>query len=255
MTISLPAIYLCFLILCRGSALLYNFPFGSSNNVPNTVKIGLSVGLSYTLFLTLSPTTTLPLPSGYLPFLLHIGKEIMIGWAMGITLRISFAIFETAGYCIANEMGLNNSEIFNPSSEQSNNFISLMFSQLAIAIFFINGVYLDLLQCFVDSYRWSPIQELSLSSSQFLLLIPLTQNIFTVAFKMAVPLIALNLLITFAFSILGKTSPKINVFFLSFPLRILLGLSLLSFILYLCYSYITNEFARIPPTMNQITHG
>ena len=174
---------------------------------------------------------------------------------MGIVIKISFAIFELAGYFIANEMGLNNNEIFNPVSDQSSNFISLTLLQLSIALFFITGVHLDVLQCFSESYRWLPIQDLQILPSNFLLFIPLTQKIFLVGFKMAAPLIVLNFLVTFSFSILGKTSPKINVFFISFPARILLGLSLLSFILSLCYSHITKEFNYLPQTILQFTHG
>ena len=56
----------------------------------------------------------------------------------------------------------------------------------------------------------------------------------------------LNFLINFGFAILGKAAPKINVFFLSFPLRIFSGMCLLGLILYLIYSHISAEFNELP---------
>ena len=164
---------------------------------------------------------------------------------MGFVIKISFAMLEMAGCLIANEIGLNTSENFNPLSENSSTFSSVLFVQFAMVLFFITDLDKELLSCFVQSYKIIDFQT-SFQVSNLLELSNFISNIFVLSLKIAAPLMALNFLVNFGFAILGKAAPKINVFFLSFPLRIFSGICLLSLMLYLIYAHIDVEFNSIP---------
>lgn len=245
MIIPIQEIYIGMLIVCRCTALLFSFPFGNEGTTPPTVKVFLSCGLSYLLLQSLPiDPQSIPFPSNYLELFGAILKETLIGLCMGLIVKISFAIVELAGYFIANEIGINNSEILNPHTEHSNSFMSILLFQLMGVIFFTSNAYQDILQCFINSYQYLGIGLQKIQWHKFSYLIEDSRRIFTVALKIAAPLMVLNFLVTFAFSILGKATPKINIFFLSFPVRIITGICLFSLLAYLCGGYILESLAQ-----------
>ena len=244
MTIPLEPIYLWLLIICRCSGLLAGFPFGGENNgIPNTVKVLLASALSY-ITLTVTPLEV-TLPNNVFIHFFQATREVLIGLAMGFVIKISFAMLEMAGCLIANETGLNTSENFNPLTENSSTFASILLVQFAAVLFFITDLDKELLSCFVQSYKILDFQT-QFQVANLLELVKFISHIFMLSLKIAAPLMVLNFLVNFGFAILGKAAPKINVFFLSFPLRIFSGMCLLGLTLYLIYAHIAVEFNEIP---------
>lgn len=244
MIFSVQEIYLWMLILCRCGGLLAGFPFGGENNgVPGTVKVLLACALSY-IVLTITPLK-IEMPHNVFMYFFLAFREVITGLAMGFVIKISFAMIELAGHIIANEIGLNAGEMFNPLTESNTSFPGTMLIQFGIVIFFITGLDKELLRCFVQSYQILDFETSfriqNLSELSFFI-----KDIFILSFKIAAPLILLNFLINFGFAILGKAAPKINVFFLSFPLRIFSGFCLLALTIYLIYAHIASDFQQLP---------
>ena len=241
----LDQLCLFFLVCCRCGGVVAGFPIGNENNgIPMSVKALFTCCLSYLVFQFLPITFV---ASSYHAFNLCLlaTREILIGLSIGFIVKISFAMIELAGHLIANEIGLNTGESFNPITESSSSFISILLVQLACVYFFISGLDKEILYCFIKSYTVLDI-KLALSIKNFPLLIDYIQNIFLISFKIAAPLVLLNFLVNFCFAILGKAAPKINVFFLSFPLRIFSGFCLFSLILYLIAGHINDNFLALP---------
>ncbi len=244
MSLPVQEIYLWMLVICRCGGVLAGFPFGGENNgVPGTVKVLLACALSY-IVLTITPLK-IDMPHTVFMHFFFAFREIIIGLAMGFVIKISFAMIEIAGHIIANEIGLNSGEMFNPITETNSSFAGIMLIQFGIVIFFVTGLDKELLRCFVQSYQIldfeTPFRIQNLSELSFFI-----GNIFILSFKIAAPLILLNFLINFGFAILGKAAPKVNVFFLSFPLRIFSGFCLLALTIYLVYAHIATDFQQLP---------
>ena len=142
-----------------------------------------------------------------------------------------------------------------PITSQNQSTIASVLYYLGIVIVFITNAHHDLIWGFAQSLLYMPvgIEWLRLGSVDALVLE--TARVFYVGVLMAAPFISINLLINLVFAVLGRAAPKMNVFLVSFAVRILAGLFLLTTGCVLLAHYIERELGRIVPVMTNFLGG
>jgi flagellar biosynthetic protein FliR len=166
-------------------------------------------------------------------YALILFSEILIGVLIGFLLSIIFAGFQMAGEYFGVQMGFGYTEVIDPVSQSSMPVISNLKNLMGIMVFLVTGAHRVLIESIV--YSFEKIQILKFTSKVnagiFKSFEYAIGAMFLVAFKIALPVLGILILVTIAEAIMGKTAPQLNIMQLSFPVKILIGIFVLIIIM------------------------
>jgi flagellar biosynthesis protein FliR len=215
-------------------ALMSSAPILSSRSIPVRFRIALSGLVAMMVVLPGGPAPAIPTSS--LPEVGILAQQILIGLAIGFAARLIFAAFEMAGEIIGLQMGLSYAGFFDPQSGTAN-AVGRTFSTLALLSFVtLNGPLL-LIGVILNSFSVFPIhdgfaqpQGAAGSAYPWTLreLVAMGANLFATALSLALPFIALLLLVNLILGVVSRVAPQLNIFAIGFPVTLGSGLVLLA---------------------------
>jgi flagellar biosynthetic protein FliR len=119
-------------------------------------------------------------------------------------------------------------------------------------LFFLLGGHFGVLRAFARSFDFAAAGAPRFGGDAVELIVRLTANSVELGVRIAAPFIALNFLVALGFSILGRAVPRMGVFVLSFPVRVVLGLMMFAGSGALFVRYFWGEFDALPWRMLQL---
>ena len=218
---------LVFLIFVRIISVMVTAPIFGNISVPAMVKVSLSIIISYIIFLTIDKSN-IHVDLNLISLALNAGKEVITGATMGFMLNFVFQGISFASSIIGYDMGLMMAEVMNPFEDSNSNVIGELIFFGAVMIFiFINGHHY-IITAAVASFQVIPIGKFSITDASVSLLIKYAFSVFTIAIKIASPILVSFFLVHLAEGVVSKVIPNIQVFFVSQPLKLGLGFFMLS---------------------------
>ncbi len=215
------------LIFIRVSAALVTAPIFGSKIVPLIPKLFFSLVIAYVVYLTIDRNSISSVPTGWMLIILSI-KEAITGMIMGFMLQFVFWGVTYAGTLIGFDMGLTMAEVFDPSSEDNTNIIGQFLYYGAVMVFFIINGHHYVISSLKYSFSVIPLGKFTLTKPVYDLIVIYSASIFVIAVKIAAPIIVSFFLINIAEGIVSRIIPQMQVFFVTQPLKIGIGLLLLA---------------------------
>jgi flagellar biosynthetic protein FliR len=243
---AIPQFQVFLTILVRVAGIFAAFPVIGSRVVPLHVKVGLVI----TIGLILMPIVKAPvIPDD--PYLTGAGlvSEFVIGMALGLASRVIFGGIELAGEVVGHQMGLAVVQLFDPTAQAQVPLISHFQTLLASLVFLSINAHFIVVEAIADSFDLVPPFGAGLSATLAEDVIRYSQGMFVLALKIAAPVMATMLLINLLMAILGRTVSQLNVFILSFPITISIGLLVMGAAMPLTTELYQTEFQSLAGTL------
>ncbi len=226
------------LVFIRISMIMMFIPIFGSPAVPWIAKMGfcalLSIIITNSINMELSDTRSSTL-------ILSIASSFIIALSIGLIIRFIFDGIQMAGQYISYEMGFTVMNVIDPISSAQIPIISQFKQLMALLIFFaINGHHY-LIKAAVASFEYAPIGTPIFHRSVFENIIRLSGRIFLIAIKLSAPILVAMFITNLAMAIIARAMPQINIFVISFPLYIGLGLIIMGIFMPFFMKFIKNS--------------
>ncbi|MCH6255841.1 flagellar biosynthetic protein FliR [Puniceicoccaceae bacterium K14] len=241
----LGAIFVFMLVLMRITGLMLFVPLFAHSSIPVIARVGFASAFALMVFPMVEFEYVLPNSLGLL--ILWMAKELIVGLCMGLAVRMLFFMLDLAAHVLTVEIGLMPGAEFNPSSGGFNPLGSIMYF-FGMMLFLMGSEY-DILRTYINSYQVAPIGYLGVNAYSAETIVLRSVGVFKIGILIAAPVIAVNFLVNLVFAVLGKAVPKLNVFILSFSVRIICGTTVLAFSIVLIVQYVMNYLHETPEMM------
>lgn len=215
------------LVGVRITAFLFLAPPFSFNAIPARIKGMLAIGLA----LAVAPAAT----RGYHPletpeFLGALVLELVVGAVLGLLVMVVFSAVQSAGGLIDMFGGFQMAQGFDPMSMINGAQFTRLFQMTALALMFSSGAYQIILGGLTRSFTAFPLGGgIDMGAPAEALTKGITQ-MFLASVQIAGPLLVILFLADAGLGLLTRVAPALNAFALSFPLKIMLTLSLVAVI-------------------------
>ncbi|MCG6553221.1 MAG: flagellar biosynthetic protein FliR [Candidatus Magnetominusculus sp. LBB02] len=223
------------LILLRVSILMMMLPIFSSKNISPQYKVAFSVALA----VLITPLVDFKL-DGKEEIIITIVKEIVLAMAIGGAARLAFYAADMAGQLMSNGMSLSIATSFDPEFGQSAE-VARFLGILVTLLFFIMDMHHELIAVIVKSFEVLPPGQIGMAPTMIKAIFG-GSKVFTLALKLAAPVVVGMVVANLMLGLLYKAAPQINIMFVSFPIFLFVGLILMMFTLPLFFKVIAEQF-------------
>lgn len=203
-------------------------PLLNMRNVPVLVKLGFGALCSLAIMPPLEPSWNVE-SLGVLSLLAL--QEVAIGLILAFLVILVFGIVTFAGHFVDTPLGFGMASVFDPALGGQVPVFSQFYHIFAALLFLGLDAHLWLIQALQHSFRLIPFGGVLELEPTFWLVMDLIQQMFTIGIQIALPMIATILLTDIGLGIIIRAVPQINVFVLGFPIKIVVGLTVVIFAL------------------------
>jgi flagellar biosynthetic protein FliR len=212
-------------------------PFFGGGAVPGRAKIALSFALAFLLYPAMASAIPVEaVPTSFIPFLLLMLKETMIGFTIGYITSLIFYGIQSAGQMVDNMRGATIAQLQNLQLNTQASLLGQFKLQVAIVLFFsidghllyIRGLFYSFEKLPVNLYpQVGPLVVNTQLSPIVSDIIRLSSDVLLVSLQLAAPVLVCMFLTDVVFGIFNRVAPQINVFFLSISVKMMLALFML----------------------------
>lgn len=244
------ALTLFLLITARMTGCVAFNPLLGRRGVPSLVKAGLILLLTVSVFSI--TTVQVEAPSTLLGLALMFLMELFLGYVLGLVINLFFYIPVMAGSVIDMQMGLSMASTYDPASGIQVTATSTLLNVLMSLLFFAANGHHTLIRIFLVSGRVVPFGAVALGENFYEAMIQIFLECTLLGVKLAMPILAAELMGQVGMGILMKAIPQINVFAINIELKVIIGLVLIMLMLFPFSQFLLEAETQMLITLQRI---
>jgi flagellar biosynthetic protein FliR len=222
----LPIASVCSFLLAlarvTGAIVFVPIPGMSSSPEPARAMFALS------LTMALAPFWPAVAPPTVGALLALLAGEAALGLAMGLVVALLGEGFIMFGQIIGLQAGFSFASTIDPNTQADSGVLVVLAQTASGLLFFATGLHLEVVRAFALSLQTLPPGGFTMAPGAAEMVIRLGSNIFSVGLRLALPIVALLLMVDIALALLGKINQQLQLLTLAFPVKMLASLALLA---------------------------
>lgn len=228
LTLSTGTLFAFLLVLARVSGAMALVPFPGFSASVGPVRAIFCLSLTIALF----PVWPVVRVADAGPFTLAgwAAAEAAVGVGIGCVVAIVLEAFLLAGQVLGLQAGYAYAQTVDPNT-QADSGILLVLAQLSASLcFFVLGFDREILRLFARSLDKIPPGAYVFGPRAAEVLILFSSQLFSVGVRLALPVVALLVMVDVALALLGRLNAQLQLLSLAFPMKMLVALAVLSWI-------------------------
>lgn len=201
--------------------------------------------------LSLQSSPHAKMPGDWALMTMGLVSEGALGFIIGLLPRLIVSGAQMAGQLASTSMGLGSAALFDPTSGGSVADIARIYGDLVVVMFLLLGGHHVLIHALSGLNSTLVPGTFVVSDQHIGSIIDVSSAVFESGVLISAPVIVALLLTQFVMGILSKAVPTVNVFIVSFPITIAIGLGLTIFGMWDFAALIKPEVLSIERLVNE----
>ena len=221
-------LYSFLLVLARIGGTFIFVPLPGIRNVPDPARIVLILSVTLALY---PVWPHLPQDPSTLEYAGLLGTEVLFGLSIGLLAGFLSDAALLFGQICGLHAGYSFASVVDPDSQADSPVISSIAQALSGLLFVTLGLHLYVIRLFARSLETQPPGKLVLDAHWSQAIISAAGSLFSVGLRLALPVLALLLMVDITLSLLGRIHAGLQIMQFSMPLKMLAALALIGILL------------------------
>ena len=233
-----------FLLTARHSAALWLLPAFGLRSLPAPARLALALMVTAAI---LPPGSRVGAFPGAEPgFLLALAGEVGLGLLIGFVVTLVFGAIRGGGALTDMQLGMNSASLFDPSVQAGQTPIETLSNLLATLLFFVTNSHHQFLLGLKELAASLPAGQLPAGIPTGAVVLPLVGAMLEAALRLALPMLAITLLVDLGLALASRMVPQLQPFYLSPPIKTVVGLGVMVLSMPLWGVAVTAMFEAMP---------
>ena len=234
-------VILFIIVLSRLSGFFMTAPLFSTYPIPTQVKIWMCATIAFLIYPFLAAQSNIILPTSIPTLACFIALEFSVGFLLGYIANIVFMGVQLSGHVISTQMGLSIADALDPATGSKAPALGTLYVYIISLIFLSINAHHYLFATIYQSFTAIPVGNEFVFSPAFVhQMVVMVSSLFAIAIKVVMPLFAIMFAVEVLMAVVAKAMPQMNIFMVSLPFKIIVGLVLVLIFLSPTVSYMTS---------------
>ncbi|HLK39983.1 MAG TPA: flagellar biosynthetic protein FliR [Polyangiaceae bacterium] len=181
-----------------------------------------------------------------------VPAELLVGLAMGMVVRFAIASVQIAAEAISPMLGLGVASLFDPHTQTTETALTQILRYMAMLMAMTLGLHRVAIGAVLASFTLLPAGSVTHPSAVTQALVAASDAALSSGLRLAIPLIAVLLVIQVALAFISRAAPAMQIFSVGFAFALIGGSVTLTLALPDMAAAIVDEFSHVGPRIENV---